>query len=614
MTKPRAPLLPFAAAGACLLLLVACAEQKPPQGVPPAAQAVPKPPEPKPAEKLAAEMERLSQRAADPELDSEQADGVLKEMRAVMQAYLDSPPAVQKDPKLQGAMDRMCDAALDLELDANSAPPEAADAGNGEAPTEDLLGATTFLSPEDLKSTYDTVEKALAQVNLGFEVQTNDAILAYVNTFQNKLRDWFERALVRGAPYVPKMQQIFKDEGIPPSLVYLAIVESAFNPNAVSRAKAVGMWQFISGTAQRYGLVVDFWEDQRRDPERAARAAARYLKDLHGMFGDWQFALAAYNCGEGKILRYQNRHPDTDPDFWKMRNSRYLRRETREYVPAIMAAILLANNPKAYGFDVPPPAPLSEVATVTISEATDLRVLARCAAISVEELQALNPSLKRYMTPPRPFELHLPANDLEGFQARLDAVPSDERLAVAMHTVERGESLATIARKYKTTQESIRLANRLRTRHVAAGQSLVIPLGQAASDPALYAEEDRASRHGSKVYKVRRGDTLAAISRRSGVPVDTLRSVNQLTSDELKPGQRIVLGEPAGSAKVARAAQPKGAAAASAAGKSRVHHVQQGDTLWDLARKYGTTVDRICRANRISPGHTLNLGDTLVIP
>lgn len=610
-TPIRAVVLCAAVAGA--FLLAGCAEQKPPQAAIPSVQPAPKPSEPKPSEKLAADMERLSQKAADPELDSGQADGVMNEMQAVMQAYLGAPPEVQRDPKVQGALDRMCDAALDLELDANSAPPEAADSGNGEAPTEDLLGVTTFLSPEDLKSTYETVEKALAQVNLGFEVQTNDAILAYVNTFQNKLRDWFERALVRGAPYVPKMQQIFKDEGIPPSLVYLAIVESAFNPNAVSRAKAVGMWQFISGTAQRYGLVVDFWEDQRRDPERAARAAAKYLKDLHGMFGDWQFALAAYNCGEGKILKYQNRHPDTDPDFWKMRNSRYLRRETREYVPAIMAAILLANNPRAYGFDVPPPGPAADTATVTIPQATDLRVLAKCANVSVEELQALNPSLKRYMTPPRPFELHLPATDLEGFQARLEAVPSDERLAVAMHTVARGETLASIARKYHTSQEAIRLANRLRTKHVAGGQSLVIPLGQAASDPALYAEEGRASRHGSKVYKVRRGDTLAAISRRSGVPVETLRSVNQLKNDDLRPGQRLVLGEPAGSAKAGRVAQPQGKAPVSA-GKSRVHHVQQGDTLWDLARRYGTTVDHICRANRISPGHTLNLGDSLVIP
>ena len=591
---------------AALAFFGSCAEQRPPQksahAVPPPA----KPAQPSPADLLASRMDELSVRAEDPSLTDDQAQDLLDQMDAAVEAYLSSPAAVKNDPKVAGSLERLCDASLQLELDANAVP-ESAEAPT-EPPTEQLLHVTTFLSPEELKTTYDAVKTSLAQVNLGFEVETNDAVLAYVNAFQTKLHDWFARALARGQQHVSKMQQIFRDEGVPPSLVYLAIVESAFNSDAVSRAKAVGMWQFIAGTAQRYGLTVDFWEDQRRDPEKAGRAAAQYLKDLHGMFGDWQLALAAYNCGEGKIQKFKNHSPAGD--FWKARNSRFLRRETREYVPAILAAILIANDPKAYGFEAPAGDPPSDTAAVTISEATDLRVLAKCAQVPVETLQSLNPSLRRLMTPPRPFELKIPASSLQDFQARLDAVPPEEKIAVAMHTVARGESLATIARAYKTSPEAIRLANRMPSRRVAVGQALVVPLGAAASDPSLYGEDGRWKGRGTKVYKVRSGDSLYSISRRTGVPVADLRSLNHLSGDSLRPGQRLVLSEEAPPAK-GRAAG-KSQAPRSAGG--RVHHVQQGDTLWDLARRYGTSVDRICRANRISPGHRLQLGDTLVIP
>jgi membrane-bound lytic murein transglycosylase D len=247
---------------------------------------------------------------------------------------------------------------------------------------------------------------------------------------------------------------------------------------------------------------------------------------------------------------------------------------------------------------------------VTLTEATDLRILAKCAQVPVETLQSLNPSLRRLMTPPRPFELKIPAASLQEFQARLDAVPAEEKIAVALHRVERGESLAGIARAYKSSPEAIRLANRLPSRKVSVGQSLVVPLGTAASDPSLYAEDGRWRGRGSKVYKVRPGESLYAISRKTGVPISDLRSLNHLTGDDLHPGQRLVLAESAAPGRERGGAKP----ARSPSGGERVHHVQPGDTLWDLARKYGSSVDRICRANRISPGHRLQLGDTLVIP
>ena len=592
-----------------LLFLSACAEQKPPQSAPPPPAAAAKPTGQEQMDKLVAEMERLSDRVDQEDLDDAATAQVLKEVSAALQAYFDAPEPVRTNPKVQGALERLSDESLQLELDANAAP----ETSNQEAasPRDELLHATTFISPQELKNTYEAVKKAVAESNPGFEITTNDAVLTYVNLFQNKLKTWYTRALTRGQPYVPKMREIFKDEGVPPSLVYLAIVESAFNPQAVSRAKAVGMWQFVQGTAQRYRLTVDFWEDQRKDPEISARAAARYLKDLHGMFGDWQLSLAAYNTGEGRIQRYVNKRPEAD--FWDMRSGRSLHRETREYVPAIIAAILLASNPAAYGIEVPQESQLSSTATVVVEKATDLRVLAKCADVSVEVLQEMNPSLRRVMTPPRKFDLKIPARSLEGFQAKLDALPESERVAVAMHTVARGESLNSIARKFRVNAEAIRLANRLPNRRVTVGASLVIPLGSAADDPSLYAEEGRATRRGgTRVYKVRRADTLASVARRTGIPVDRLREINHLASNDLRPGQRLVLDAAPVPITPSQAAAKESASRGTA--KPKVHQVRAGDTLWDLARHYGTTLDQLCRANRITPSHRLNLGDTLIIP
>jgi membrane-bound lytic murein transglycosylase D len=225
----------------------------------------------------------------------------------------------------------------------------------------------------------------------------------------------------------------------------------------------------------------------------------------------------------------------------------------------------------------------------------------------VEELQKLNPSLKRLVTPPREFLLRIPARNYDAFRAAFDAVPPEERLAVAIHTVQKGESLASIARHYKTSAEAIRLANRIQSRRVSPGQSLVVPLGVSASDPSLYAERRSSPPRGARVYRVKPGDTLSSVSRATGIPMERLKEINNLDSDQLKPGQRLVL---------AAEARPKKEVLPSAPSPKapRVHHIQPGDTLWDLARRYGTTVDKICRANRISPGKRLNLGDTLVIP
>lgn len=600
----------LAALAAC-----ACAPQRPPGSAPAGTVNGPAPaavvPAAAPHGDLASRLQALSERAEKPDLTEAEALSIQAEMDRALDAYLSAPEETRSSPVVQGALERMCDLALQISLDANAAP-EVPEAGAEPVPLETLLQETTFLAPGDLTRVYAEVQEALKQSPMDFPVTVNDAVLGYVNLYQTKLREWYDRALTRGTPYMPQMKEIFKAEGIPTSLVYLAIVESACNPKAYSRAKAAGMWQFIPGTARRYGLAVDFWEDERFDPERSAKASARYLKDLYDAFGDWHLALAAYNCGEGRIQRKLAKN--SGDDFWDMRDKGDLVRETREYVPAILAAILLATNPHAYGFDPPEEAGLEATVEVVIPSATDLRVLARCAGVSVEVLQALNPSLRRLMTPPREYALRIPATSQESFAAAFAAVPEEERAAVRMHTVQKGETLKGIGKRYGVPSEAIRLANLMPSRKVKVGQTLVVPMGIATSDPTLYVEASprKKSTRGGAVYRVRRGDTLSSIARKTGVPVSTLRSLNAIGQGEaIHPGQRLVLGTggtaKATSGKVAKKGRE------SAAG-TRTHHVRKGDTLYIIAKKYGVSVDSLCRANRISKGKTLHPGDTLIIP
>jgi len=588
------------ALAAALTLGLACVPALAP---PPASVPEPAPPaRPAEDESLFSRLQALSERAEAPDLGEDEAKALGTEIDGALGDFLAAAPEVQRSIRLQGAVERLTDRALQLELDANAVP-ETPGAEEG-TPLETLLEETTFLPESDLRATLEAVRRAQAAVQVGIPVPTdNPQVLTYVNLYQNRYRNWFAATLERAAPYLPVMQRIFKDEGVPPDLVFLAAVESAFRPNAVSRAKAVGMWQFIAGTAKRYGLRVDYWEDQRLDPEMSARASARYLKDLYDLLGDWPLALSSYNAGEFKVLRSLQR--SGKKTFWELKGTRYLRRETREYVPAILAAILLGTNPEAYGFTRPVAVP-SATAAVSLDRALDLRLLARCADLPVETLQALNPSLKRLVTPPRPFTLRIPADRLDAFQAKLAAVPEEERLAVAVHTVAPGETLHSIAAKYKVPPSLIRTVNRLPQARVKQGMELAIPIGASAADPSLYAEERLQARRPQRICKVRKGDTLAAVAARTGVPVDRLRALNALSGDDLRPGQRLVLAGPTPSAQASETP--------AASGGTRVHHVQSGDTLYQLALRYGTTVDRLCRLNRISRGKTLHPGDSLLIP
>jgi len=285
------------------------------------------------------------------------------------------------------------------------------------------------------------------------------------------MRDWFSGALSRGGRYLPAIREAFEAEGVPTELAYVALVESEFRSGAVSGAKAKGFWQFMPATGRRFGLSQDSWVDERSDTEKATRAAAQYLRHLHDVFEDWNLALAAFNAGEGTVRRAIRRQGTND--FWELSRARALPRETRNYVPRIQAAILVAQSPERYGFEIDPDAP-RKVETVEVDGPFALRDVARCTGLELETLQDLNPALVRRATPNRAFDLRVPEGTADQVAACLESVPQ-----VKTHVVRgRGVTLATVARKYGTRVADLALANGLvtsRRTRLARGTELIIP-------------------------------------------------------------------------------------------------------------------------------------------
>ncbi len=306
----------------------------------------------------------------------------------------------------------------------------------------------------------------------------NNSVESFIRYFQTSGRPYFEKWLARIGGYRALVEDILRREGMPEDLFYVALIESGLNPRARSRRSAVGMWQFIRATARRYGLRVDWWVDERMDPEKSTLAASRYLKKLYERFGSWQLAIASYNAGEGRIARAMKRYK-TD-NFWKLaRHRRPLKRETRQYIPKYMAAVLIARDPEKYGFKdlVYEDEVLYE--KVSIPEATDIKVIARAADISVKELKRLNPELIRWFTPPNysGYEIKLPPDRVDTFRENFSKIAPKDRLRFYRHRVKRGDTLWAIARKYRTRMSLILYLNDLTNpRYIRPGRLIVIPV------------------------------------------------------------------------------------------------------------------------------------------
>jgi membrane-bound lytic murein transglycosylase D len=426
----------------------------------------------------------------------------------------------------------------------------------------------------------------------------NERVQAYIEYFTGPARRHFEIYLSRLARYEPMVRERLRDGGLPQDLVYLALIESGMNPNAVSRSRAVGMWQFIQATGVRYGLDVDPWVDERRDPFLATDAAVRFLRELNNRYGSLYLAAAAYNSGPGKIDRGLNRYDfgalAGNDVFFALAEEPYLRRETKDYVPKLIAAAIIAKQPERYGFtNIVPLAPLV-YDSVQVTDAVGLDVLARLADTTQAALEELNPQLVRRLTPPgRTVWVRVPVGRAETVPARLASVPARERITHLVHVIRRGETLRYIAGLYHVPVDDITAANRgVSARRLRVGRELVIPTsGVASATRSIAREESRATSSAARRFS-RAAKAMAA--RRA--------AANAAMASRRTPA--------------AGSRRPPVLASVVPTGTTRrtVHIVRSGETLSAIAEQFGVPLTSLLQANRLNRRSRIKPGDAIRIP
>jgi membrane-bound lytic murein transglycosylase D len=393
---------------------------------------------------------------------------------------------------------------------------------------------------QDVAQVDESLDSTFEEKPYQIPMVLNDSVENHLEYFNTRGREVFQKWLDRSARYIPVMKDIFREKNQPEDLVYVAMIESGFNPYAVSWARAVGPWQFMPHTGKLYGLKIDWWVDERKDPIKSTYAAAEHLKDLHNLFGSWPLAMASYNAGAGKVQRAVLR--TRSEDFWDLKASRYIRRETKNYVPKYMAATIIAKNPEAYGFTVQP-YDLFVYDDVIITESTDLRLAARCAGTTYEVIKELNPELKRWVTPPDAtnYVLRVPKGTAEIFNANFAAIPADQKIRWERHLVVKGENLASIAKQYNTSADSIRDINNLKKGRIIPGKHILIPVdANSKQQDASYMSPDQAGKKQQILYRVRRGDSLTRIASKHEVTVADIRQWNNGLRS-VRAGQKIKL-------------------------------------------------------------------------
>lgn len=552
-----------------------------PVQTPQAAQ--PAPAAPDPVAVLIAESNRHFE-AAQRELRAGRQTEARAEFDKAVEVVVASPHGAKTEPRAREHLDRLLE-RIRLAESAALAQAETFKEQKAEAaPLDEILTIPSADQPTASPATTETVAEDLSETTYDIDIPLNPKVLSYVELFRGRLNGYLQDGLNRGEPYLPMIQEVFRSEGVPLDLAYVPLIESAFKTSAVSRAKAKGMWQFMRGTALENGLKHDWYIDERSDPEKATRAAARYLKTLYGMFNDWHLALASYNGGPGRVQRAMKR--SGRQDFWELSAStRYLPRETREYVPLILAAVIVARNPGEYGMTVEAmPAPAVE--RVSLSTPVDLRMLAEWAGVPLQTIQELNPELRRWTTPIRmsPYEIKVPEGTAEAIRAKLAETDPLELSPLNRHTVKKGETLQSISRKLNVTRSDLAEANYLSTKaQLRAGQSLIIPRA-----PSLL---------------------LASAKTPESVDVSAASAGSTSTLPDVVPasdtGRTIKTSASTAATKTAKPA-------ASNASVKVVHRVKKGETLTSIAKTYGTTVAAVKETNRLRT-NTIQTGQRLSI-
>ncbi len=530
---------------------------------------------------------------------------------------------LRSDDRLARELDRILDGINGLELAALQQGDGFAEQKSEPAPIDEANEATPAVDPT-IKA---KAEAELKSTHSDLPLVMTDPVAGYINYFSNRGRGTLEHALARSGRYEDMIRRTLREEGVPQELIYLAQAESGFHPLAVSRAGARGMWQFMGTRAKGYGLERSWWVDDRQDPEKATRAAAHHLKDLYTQFGDWYLAMAAYNSGPGTVQSAVKRTGYAD--FWELYRRNVLPKETRNYVPIIVAVTIMAKNPSQYGLDSvvkEKPVPYD---TVKIDYPIDLRLAAECVDVTTSDLLDLNPSLLRLTTPKdRAFELHLPAGTADKFQTAVASIPADKRVWWRYHKVQSEETLASIARTFHTTSKAIAEANDLNNKDLNGDSlppeaRLIIPIAPGKqSDTSSYA-------HAITHYKVRKGDTVESVAENFGVSAKMLRGWNHLKGSSLAGRRVLYLHLPvtrsAGETQVAstsiskRPSRSKRHAATQTASASaqptvRHHKVKRGETLSSIATSYNTTVSALKHDNQnvaaLRPGMILVVHST----
>jgi membrane-bound lytic murein transglycosylase D len=523
---------------------------------------------------------------------------------------LSYPAGVKSDDRLEDEFDKIVEAVNNLEMQALKQGDGFAAQSSEPAPIDEA-NAVTFPVDPNIKA---KAEAELKATRSDLPLVLNDYVASYINYFSTRGKGYLENGLVRAGRYEPMIRRILKEEGVPQDLIYLAQAESGFHPTALSRAGARGMWQFMAGRASGYGLQRNWWVDERQDPEKATRAAARHLKDLYNQFGDWYLAMAAYNSGPGNVQQAVQRTGYAD--FWELYKRNVLPGETKNYVPIILAVTIMAKNPAQYGLEDLQPATPMRYETAKVDYPVDLRLVAECTDSTLEEIQQLNPALLRLTTPKEgSYNLRLPPGTSERFQETIAAIPRDKRVWWRYHKVGPGETLGEIARSYRTTASSIAEVNNLDPDDgVKAGTRLIIPVTPRHESTAL-----AFSKHPT-IYKVRKGDTVLTVADDFSVPVEKLRRWNHLKGNSLRAGRTLRIYRPVARAEASekrvasRPASRKSRSESQLQAKSRTvrHRVRKGETLSSIAESYNTSVAALRRDNGRTVSH-LRAGDVLVV-
>ena len=569
----------------------------------------PAPPAADPVGDLIAKVEKDYQAGLDA-YHAGQTDAAKQDFDNAFNALLESNLDIRSDDRLGKEFDHIVDGVNQLDLGSFASD---SDAQKSEpAPIDETNGITPAADPNVKAKAQAEIKSTRSDLPL----MMTDQVAGYISYFSNRGRGTFERAFARSGRYHDMMVSILKQEGVPQDLIYLAQAESGFHPQAVSRAGARGIWQFMGSRARGYGLQHSLWVDDRQDPEKSTRAAAHHLKDLYAQFGDWYLAMAAYNSGPGTVQAAVRRTGYAD--FWELYRRNVLPKETRNYVPIILAMTIVSKNLSQYGFDDvsrDEPVPYD---SITINYPVDLRLVAECVDATAAQLQELNPSLLRLSTPSTgSFELHLPHGTKDQYETAIAAIPSDMRLWWRYHKVQPGDTLASLGRSYRVTAKSIASTNQLDGTELEAGARLIIPVAAGKhplSDTATYAR--RITR-----YKVRKGDTVETVAENFGVSAQMLRRWNGLHSGDSLRGRKVLAlhlpvtpssevastsvaksphaRKPGQTDTAAAKSSPNDADADNSEQASVLHHkVRSGETLYSIATTYKTTVAALKRNNR----------------